>query len=387
MRALIAILAGLLLTTALPVRGQERVLQQPRVQPQPQVESQVQVQPRPSSNFDRLAREALAARRPGGGIAAESNALLRKLEAQYVTRVEAENTRIQALAKTGFPRPRPGPPGPGGDPSDAADVAVSAEGADLGLDPCGKPEAPLEVEGVQATPPLDPGEWVLVQGCGLGTSPGKLRLTGDFPGGYQDLDIKHWAPTQVSAQLPMVAGVGDMPAARLQLVRQDGKFSNLLDVGGFRATREVKRIHPNDVIVTCGASWPGDDAECIMAKSHPLSESQFFGGATFAAKHGDHVEATCESALDKLGRAKEHTDAAAVSLANGWVLAGYAWWWNPLTGNVYVLPPSGFNVNASSASVSMQWGANVNKCLGPQDSQVRYRVDLYGVGPKGVSYK
>ena len=75
-----------------------------------------------------------------------------------------------------------------------------------------------------------------------------------------------------------------------------------------------------------------------------------------------------------------------MSLANGWVLAGYAWWWNPLAGWGYVLPPSGFN-NASSAQVSMQWGTGVNKCLGPQDSEVRYRVDLYAVGPKGVPYK
>ncbi|HKY59858.1 MAG TPA: hypothetical protein VJP59_02505, partial [Gemmatimonadota bacterium] len=322
---------------------------------------------------------ALAARAPGGRPAAESAGLLEQLTARYAPRVDAENARIQALAT--------GPRQAG--LMDGADAVASADPDDyaLGLDPCGDPQATLEVQAVQASPPLDPGEWVLVQGCGLGTQPGKLRLAGDFPGGHLDLDIKSWAATQVSAQLPLVTGVGDMPAARLQLLRKDGKFSNLLDVGGFRATREVRLIHPTDVIVTCGASWGTDD--CTLGQSHPLSESQFFGGASFAAKHGvQTAPKDCDdSALHCLGRWWEEADLAAVHLANGWTLAGYAWWWNPLAGWSYVNAPSGFQMGSSSATIAMNWGLGLNAGKGPTQSEVRYRVDLYAVGPKGVPYK
>lgn len=388
-----AMLIGVLLVTGTPALGQEQP--RPRVVPRPQVQPlpppQAQPVPRapetrsepeaPSpdeqrakteeARFEKLRQQALVARSPGGQPAAESAALLEKLTAQYTSRVQAENVRIQALPVTGGPDAVAS-----GDPDDYA----------LGLDPCGKPEAPLEVAAVQTTPPLDPGEWVLIQGCGLGTSPGKLRVAGDFPGGYLDLEIKYWASTQVSAQLPLVTGVGDMPAARLQLVRQDGTFSGLLDVGGFRATREVKRIHPTDVIVTCGSA--GND-DCALGQSHPLSESQFFAGATFAAKHGvETAPKDCDdSALYCLGHWWEKADLAAVHLANGWTLAGFAWWWNPLAGWNYVHAPSGFQMGSSSATVAMNWGLGLNAGKGPTKSEVRYRVDLYAVGPKGVPYK
>ena len=384
------ILIGLLLAMGTPALGQEQP--SPGVVPRPQVQpvTPPQAQPVPrapepqapslddqrakaeEARFEKLRQQAMAARAPGGQPTAESAALLEKLTAQYASRVEAENVRFQALPVTGDPDAVAS-----GDPDDYA----------LGLDPCGKPEAPLEVAAVQATPPLDPGEWVLIQGCGLGTSPGKLRVAGDFPGGYLNLEIKYWASTQVSAQLPLVTGVGDMPAARLQLVRQDGTFSGLLDVGGFRATREVKRIHPTDVIITCGSGWGNHD--CALGQSHPLSESQFFAGASFAAKHGvETAPKDCDdTALHCLGQWLEKTDLAAVYLANGWTLAGFAWWWNPLAGWNYVHAPSGFQTGSSSATVAMNWGVGVNAGMGPIKSEVRYRVDLYAVGPKGVPYK
>lgn len=336
-------------------------------------------------DFEQRRRQALATGRTGDQPASESAALLEQLTRQYASKVEAENNRIQALARgADVPEPRPVVQNRGGDPADAVS---SADPDYAAMHPCGKPEAALEVSGVQASPPLDPGEWVLVQGCGLGTSPGKVRVAGDFSGGYLDLEIKYWGSTQVSAQLPLVTGVGDMPAARLQLVRQDGKFSGLLDVGGFRATREVRRIHPTDVIVTCGSTFGSDD--CTLGQSHPLSESEFFAGASFAAKHGvQTAPKDCDdSALYCLGQWWEKTDLASVQLANGWTLAGYAWWWNPLSGWNYVQSPAGFQTGSSSATIAMNWGLGLNAGQGPTKSDVRYRVDLYAVGPKGVPYK
>jgi hypothetical protein len=267
---------------------------------------------------------------------------------------------------------------------------VNGSSGDLGLapDPCGNS---FELKAIQATPPLDPGELIMVDGCGFGPYPpgGELRLAGDFPGGYLKLKISGWTTRAIGAQLPMVTGVPDMPSAKLQVVRHDGKFSNWLDVGGFRATRDVRRIHPNDIVVsTCGHPSPSDDSHCTMAKSHPLSESNFFGGASFASKWNTSTtpKGDC-SATEMLGANPwGYTDVAAVNLYNGWTLAGYAWWWT-YGGEGYVVPPEGFAANSSSSTVRMKWSLYVHKCVGPYQSGLRYRVDLYAVGPKGVPYK
>jgi hypothetical protein len=306
-----------------------------------------------------------------------------KLTAKYASRLEAENARIRPRVSRLKLTRSPVKPGPGsGD-------AVNGSSGDLGLAPdiCGDS---FELKAIQATPPLDPGEWVIVTGCGFGPYPpgGQLRLSGDFPGGHLKLKIQGWTTTQIGAELPLVTGVPDMPSAKLQVVRNDGKFSNWLDVGGFRATKEVRLIHPTDVAITCGHPSSSDDSHCAMAKSHPLSESNFFGGATFASKWSQSVAPKDDcSALDKLGNAElSYTDLAAVNLHNGWVLAGYAWWWTH-GGYSYVLPPEGFAANSSSSTIRMKWGLWVEECGGPYQSNVRYRVDLYAVGPKGVPYK
>ncbi len=401
------------LATAVPALGQERVQPQaqprpavqplPRIQPQPaarpapRAEAQPDALRQPSPEFERLRQRALAARSPGGRPDAESMALLKTLETQYASRVETENAKIQALARVVSTRLRPAVEAPNA----PADAEVSGQNDDLGLDPCGLAEAPLEVESIQATPPLDPGEWVLLEGCGLGTSPGELRLVGDFPGGHVKLQVNYWSSRHISAELPLVTGVGDMPAAKLQVKRHDGKLSGWVDVGGFRATREVKRIHPTDVAVTCTPKQGYTEGDCTLAQSHPLSESQFFGGASFAARHvgktyhnfqsveecNDYANSESGTSLVKLGINRDGSDVAVVNLANGWTLAGYAWWWDHPAGSGYVQQPTGFNVNASSANVNMAWGVFLNECYGPKRSEVRYRVDLYAVGPRGVPYK
>ena len=35
----------------------------------------------------------------------------------------------------------------------------------------------------------------------------------------------------------------------------------------------------------------------------------------------------------------------------------------------------------------MKWGVFSDYCNGPRNSTIRYRVDLYAVGPKGVPHK
>jgi hypothetical protein len=152
----------------------------------------------------------------------------------------------------------------------------------------------------------------------------------------------------------------------------------MTDVGGFRATREVRRLQPADVAVTCGHPSASDDADCRQSEG------------TFGARHGRRVmrieDCSAVQALNA-SSASEYTDQATVNLANGWVLAGYAWWWWREAGSGYVQQPAGFNVNAASATIGMRWGNYFNSCVGPRESRVRYRVDLYIVGPKGVPYR
>jgi hypothetical protein len=329
--------------------------------------------------FKQLEAQARAAKPPGAEPGRESQATLQRLQEQYswTSRVEAENARLKAR----LPGPPTWPTRSPGDPPDVDVPGPDSRSTDIGPNPCGDS---FELKAIQATPPLDPGELVQLEGCGFGPYPpgGEVRLVGDFPGGYLKLHISGWGPTSLLMSVPMVTGVPDMPAAKLQVVRHDGKFSNWLDVGGFRATKEVRLIHPNDVVITC---WL-QPAPCGFAKSHPLSEAGFFGGATFASKRIKTVDPdTCgDTALAQLG--EEHTDLAAVNLYNAWVLAGYAWGWDG-TGNAWVKAPEGFAANSSSATIKMTWGLQTDPCDGPHQSNLRYRVDLYAVGPKGVPYK
>lgn len=340
----------------------------------------------PALKFKQLQNQALGMKSPGGRPPADSSALFAQLKTKYAGNVETQNARL----RTRIP-PQPGGPGGGatlGQSQGGGPGAMSKSQLQMKvIDPC--PNT-VELKAWQGTPPVDPGEYVVLDGCGFGilATGAEARLVGDFPGGYLKLNISSWSPTRIIAILPMVTGVGDMPAARLQVIHSSSRFSNMLDVGGFRATREVRLIHPIDVAITCGHPTSSDDSNCTLAKSHPLSESNFFGGATFASKWSQSTtpKEDCD-ATDMLGGSYwGYTDLAAVNLHNGWVMAGYAWWWT-YGGAGYVLPPEGFSVNSSSSTIRMNWGLLVQRCTGPYQSNLRYRVDLYAVGPKGVPYK
>ncbi len=242
------------------------------------------------------------------------------------------------------------------------------------------------VDSIQASPPLDPGEEVWIHGCGFGTNPpgGEVRLLGDFPGGYLKLQIAGWRNHRIAARMPKVGGVPDMPAARLQIVRRDGKTSSWVDVGGFRASRERRTIHPRAVNPQCATVSNKDD--CKLAASHPLAESSFYGNSSFAARHRVTTPFNCDSAVNRLGKWTERTDRAHVSLANGWKITGSSWWWTKLEGDSKVSAPTGIQKGASSANVQIDWGLFTVKCGGPLVSDVRYKLEIYAEGPKGIPH-
>lgn len=268
-------------------------------------------------------------------------------------------------------------------------IGGAAGGDHLAGDPCGDRFA---IDTIDASPPLDPGEQFTIHGCGFGPNPpaGEVRLLGDFPGGSLKLQTYGWTPHAIIARVPDVSGVPDLATVRLQVIPKQKTPSNWFDVGGFRAARESKRIHPTDVQVTCGSASPQDDDECELAKSFPLAEASFFQNATFAASHRRQAAPKdpddC-SALELLGSPQEQqTDTATVHLQNGWVVTGHVWHWSK-QGSAWVNDPTGVAPGQSSVTVSVPWSVSVNRCNGPHASRARYRVELWAEGPKGVPYK
>lgn len=336
--------------------------------------------------FDQMRSRAMSAKPPGGQPESESNALSESLKRRHASQVETQNARVQAMKGSLVPPAggsgKKGPPPAGASASGPAPIKPPP-------DPCAG--HPLEISAVQSTPPLEPGEKLHIVGCGFGPHtvpyPGTVVLVGDgFPGGKLTLDVEGWFPTGILAKVPMIGGVPDIPTAKLQVVRS-GQFSNQVDVGGFRATREVKRLLPEDVQISCGLAHPGDDAACAKAK--PPIESSFFAGATFGAKRSRSIprKDDCEK-TEGLGAEhfEERTDTFTASLANGWTLAAYAWWWDAAHYS-WVLAPTGYAPNATSATLTMKTGIYANECGGPYNASAWYRVDLYAVGPKGIPYK
>lgn len=323
--------------------------------------------------FKSLQNQARAAKAPGAPSSGEAGALLLQLERKFQTNLDAGNARAKARYASLYP--------PSGD-------QVSSKGptGPPPADPCGNS---FELKAITTAPPLEPGEFVTLEGCGFGHSvpASEVRLVGDFaPGtGFIKLHVIAWVAHKILAQVPMVTGVFDQPAAKIQVFRSDGKFSNWMDVG-FKATQQVVLLRPSDASVVCAVSR--FQQECTLASSHPLSEAQFFSGATFAAKHARGTMAVdCDEIKNALDSTHyEGADTANVSLKNGWVLAGLAWWWGS-EGDGYVLPPVGFAQQVTSATISMKWGTYVSYCGGPRNSTASYRVDLYAVGPKGIPYK
>jgi hypothetical protein len=368
-------------TTAANAQGAGATAQ--KVQPSPQKVHEVQ------KDFEQARRRAIVARAPGGEPAAEATALLASLKKQHAASVGSENARVEKVtARLRSSTPPASGKGKKGTPADGVHAPGTGPAPTKPpFDPCG---SVFELKSVQATPPLDPREKIVVEGCGFGertNDRAEIALVGDgLPGGRLKLTVTGWFPTWIAATVPAIGGVRDLPNVRLQMVRSDGRVSNWLDVGGFRATREVRQILQNDLQVACGASSPADDKECSPLGTTP-AETKFFSGASLAIKRArstTHKE-DC-SAVDLLDtNVQEKTDTAAVSLANGWVLAGYAWWWGG--DDAWVLAPSGYVANASSATITMKTGLWVNRCRGPYHAFARYRVDLFAVGPTGVPYK
>jgi hypothetical protein len=322
--------------------------------------------------FEQQHRQAVARKRPGGRPGADSKTMASRLLEKHKSLVQRENSRRSPGFGTGTVAVQPG----GGPPKSVITQPTP--------DPCTTPK----IQALSALSPLDPGDDVEIQGCGFGpaSQKGELRLLGDFPSAVK-LEVSQWNGAHIKAKVPWgLKGYKDDSKAKLQVFRKDGKFSNGQTVG-FRAAREIQLLRPSDVSFVC---YPSNLDNCTLATSHPLADSQFFGGATFAAKHiGWEISklADCDGAWP-LANVRSSSDSASVTLKNGWLLAGYAWWWRYEINLDYgfVDFPSGFQEGKASSTVKMAWKASTHDCAKKRGG-VSYRVDLYAIGPAGVPYK
>jgi len=253
-----------------------------------------------------------------------------KLLDQEQSRIAAKNARAA--------------PGPGG-PSPAATP-----------DSCAQPK----ITAMSGAPPLEPGEQVILNGCGFGASdPGnELRLVGNFPGGFLKLQILKWYGNAIQAVVKPASGIDDQPA-KLQVVRKDLLFSNEWPIS-FYATRDVTKLSQSEVKYTFG------------------TDGNFFHGCdpnpyTICGSHWDNKGA--DHAVHS------GTDTATANLKHHCVLAGIGWGWEGENGTLTADPTASLVNGSAAISMTFPWvlwaGDSPNR-------SVHYVVDLWALGPKGV---
>jgi hypothetical protein len=234
-------------------------------------------------------------------------------------------------------------------------------------DPCQAPK----ITAIDAYGALQAGSELIVNGCGFGSKhpDSKLHLLGNFPPtGKMVLDILGWYGHTIHARVPvLISETGNSQEASLQVVRKDLKLSNQWEIAYQPWIVEV--LPASAVKVYCGKTGPQHNC----AKAAGLTGDPFAllspWVATAAATHGD----------DPVGVSTYSTDKVAGTLKNGWLLAGFAWWWWYEAGNDgLVMEPTGFQSWVPTLSMNVLAGS-----LYP--TVVAYKVDVYAMGPKGLS--
>lgn len=224
--------------------------------------------------------------------------------------------------------------------------------------------SPPQIQALSAALPVEPGEELIVNGCGFGTQAGELRLVGNFPGGHLKLDILAWYDHAISARLPAVSGVLDQ-TAQLQVVTSALKLGNT-HATAFRATRHVVKLEESDFQITCTGT---DYDDCHWPWNVGLmGGTTDTGPRSFGATH--HVNSKGELNLG--------IDTAKFSLGNGYVLAGHWWSWISPHGNSQAaMDASGYAFGQPSGSIR-----TVFTVVG---TGVQYWHVVYAIGPVGLS--
>jgi hypothetical protein len=200
-----------------------------------------------------------------------------------------------------------------------------------------------------------PGGNVVVEGDHFGAHPGELLLHGAFPSGKMNLTITAWGSHFASGVVPSITGVMDQDV-EVQIVDAKGRGSQLVQVA-FRAERDIRQI----------------PRECIK-KIHFAKRSwqSLYGvdsapNPTITGRHAPGI-----GGLPSAGR-----DAYDCELANGWTFHSYAWLEaDGIDGGPFGNFPD--PVGASKFTVYVKWFFDFM-------SSANYRLNVYAIGPLGVS--
>lgn len=219
-----------------------------------------------------------------------------------------------------------------------------------------------------APPPLEPGQWVRINGCGFG-SHGSVKLFGVFSGGSLNLtpvkggdcSCDSWKNHSILVEVPPgVSGVTDQNLVQLQVASASSEKSNLWQTS-FRAARVAVRLPFSALQVSCAKVGPGNVCQATLAPFPPGA----FG------RHGNPGLSF-------------GTDSYAVSLINSW--EAHSLFVNDLTDHSMLQPCIGFAVKGGSqtganARVDVEWLEYENDC------PARYVLLVHATGPKGIPYQ
>lgn len=224
--------------------------------------------------------------------------------------------------------------------------------------------SPPQIQALSAALPVEPGEELIVNGCGFGAQAGELRLIGNFPGAHLKLEILGWYDHAISARLPAVSGVLDQ-SAQLQVVTHDLKLGNTHAVA-FRATRQVVKLEESDFQITCTGT---DYDDCHWPWNVGLmGGTTDTGPRSFGATH--HV--------NNKGELNFGVDTAKFSLGNGYVLAGHWWsWLSPHGNSQAAMDASGYAFGQPSGSIKTLFTV--------VGTGVQYWHVVYAIGPVGLA--
>jgi hypothetical protein len=230
-----------------------------------------------------------------------------------------------------------------------------------------------KISQISAAPPLDPGDEVILNGCGFGAANqgSELRLVGNFPGGYAKFKASVWHDDAIKAVLdPTLKGALDQPDTKLQVVRGDLKLSNQLPIA-FRAARDVVLVEWDKTItLACGGDKSdGHFNDCRIPFQGPGLSIPMPSDFTMAGIHWVN-----DSDLDNQG-----TDEISLTLKNGYKTCGYGWeWWYQYPGTGFASIPQGYADGRTSLKIRMDWGFT--------QEGMQFHVDVYAIGPAGIPY-
>ncbi len=244
---------------------------------------------------------------------------------------------------------------------DAKNMTVRARLAGLLATPP-PPSCPTPtIQAVLSDSPVSPGEEIVLNGCGFGAARPHVRLIGQFPNGFLELEIvPPWKDHVLVARVPAASGVLDQPA-RLSVLRNDLTIGNEVPLG-FRASRSLYWLTKDDVALGCAR--PG----YCGPVSIPAGSVE---GTTGAVHEVDQPSPWIQ------------VDTVSVHLVNGWTLYDYGYSTEDGLSHsdfAYATPPTGFVDGASTATIRV-----VSTLIGR--SAIRWSLFLFAVGPSGVAWR